>query len=213
MAWWDVCNNGTTCTPWNPGGAGAPASAGGQRNDYSIPLPVGTPVTSPVSGIVLDNHTSGGGYYSAYGRQPWGGEVDVLTFLPQYGGLVVVNLLHMDTVRAKPWDRVRAGDVLGTSGGQTSGGTWPSSPQFSSGPHMGIGVHGVASWSDMRNPATLLQSLWAGHNLSSMPQPEQLQAAGLGALPQGQPIQGSGSIQVVPATPGQNGTTPGPCDQ
>ena len=173
--WWTASGY-----PWNPGGTGAPSSANGQRNDYSIPLTVGTPITSPVSGIVLPTSHSGG-LYSSYGQQPWGGEVDVLTSLPNYPGAVqVVDVLHFDTVNVKPGDIVTQGQtVLGTSGGQTSGGNWPSSPQFSQGPHIGVGVHAVSSWQQMYNPSMLINNLRAGSQVSSVPTAPQIQAAGL----------------------------------
>lgn len=181
-AWFD--NSGY---PWNPTGTGAPSAANGQRNDYSIPLPRGTAITSPVSGVVLPQHTSGGGLFSYYGSQPWGGEVDVLTSMPTYpGGLQVVDVLHFDTINVHPGDQVLAGQtVLGTSGGQTSGGSMPSSPQYSQGPHIGVGVHAVSSWAQMFNPSTLIDALRNGTAQSAVPTNNQIQAAGIGGIPIG----------------------------
>lgn len=199
--WWD-----TAGYPWNPTGTGAPAAAGGQRNDYSVPLPVGTAITAPVSGIVLPQHTSGGGLFSYYGRQPWGGEVDILTSMPNYpGALQVVDVLHFDTVGVKPGDQVIAGQtVLGTSGGQTAGGNMPSSPQYSQGPHIGVGVHAPTSWSQMWNPGTLMDALRSGQQQSAVPTNNQIQSAGLFGIPIGGPILGG----VVPSAGGITANNP-----
>lgn len=179
MAWWDIINSETTYG-WNP------TPGPGQRNDYSVPLPVGTPIVSPVTGIVLPMHTTGGGYYSYYGRMPWGGEADILTALGDYPGtLQDVNILHFDTLAVQPGDFVIKGQtVLGTSGGQQTGGNWPSDPRYSKGPHIGVGVHSVPSWDQMYDPQQLITDLLAGVDHSSMPSAAQLQAAGLGGIPQ-----------------------------
>lgn len=143
-SWWNVCKTGTQCTPWNPGNPREQRDWGvtGERSDYGVPLPQGTPVQSPVNGIVLPQHP-GGAWYSVFGKQPFGGEVDILTNVPEYGGLVNVGVIHLDTASVVPGQVVRQGHILGTSGGQTSGGNWPSSPQFSSGPHVGLQVHSI----------------------------------------------------------------------
>lgn len=175
MAFWDTAKSETIYT-WNP------TPGRGQRNDVSIPLPQGTPINAPVNGIVLPQNPGQGGLYSYYGRQPWGGEVDILTNLNDYGGPQVVQLLHMDTISVQPGQVVSKGDVLGTSGGQTSGGNWPSSPQYSSGPHIGLAVHSVSSWDRMYNPQGLLSDLWAGRNTSSVPTQNQIISAGVGPI-------------------------------
>lgn len=178
---WRQLIDPNTATGWNP--VGSPGNP--QRNDYSVPLPVGTPIVAPVSGVVLPQHTSGGGYYSYYGPQPWGGEVDVLTSMSDYpNGLQNVNILHFDTINVQPGDTVIAGQtVLGTSGGQNSGGHMPSSPTYSTGPHIGIGVHSVQSWDTMWNPLTLINDLLGGQDTSSLPSNNQIQGAGLGGIP------------------------------
>lgn len=185
---------------WNP------TPGAGQRNDYSIPLVQGTPIEAPVSGIVLPEHTNGSGDYSYYGRKDWGGEVDVLTFLPRYGGLVNVNVLHFDTINVQPGDVVLKGQtVLGTSGGQTSGGTMPSSPTYSTGPHIGIGVHAPDSWDRMYNPQPLISDLLAGKDTSSVPAHNQLQSGGLGWIPLSIGIGGTGTGGDTPQQQQQGG--------
>lgn len=174
MAFWDAAKS-ETIYPWNP------TPGPGQRNDVSIPLKQDTQVQAPVSGVVLPQHPGGGGLYSYYGKQPWGGEVDILTNLSDYGGPQVVQLLHMDSIGVVPGQLVKKGDVLGLSGGQTSGGNMPSSPQYSTGPHVGLAVHSVSSWNQMSNPQQLLSNLLAGKDTSSTPTQAQIVGLGIGS--------------------------------
>jgi hypothetical protein len=198
VAWWDVCRQGTDCAAWNP------TPGNGQRNDVSVPLPVGTTITSPVDGIILPQHP-GGGFFSYYGRQDWGGEVDIASYLPDYGGVKNVNILHLDTITVRPGTTVKRGDVIGTSGGQTSGGHWPSNPRWSTGPHVGIGVHDMASWDAMRDPAILMRRLWSGVGGSVLPSQNQLQGSGIGDIPRTGPATG------IPLTDTTSQTSSGDC--
>lgn len=156
-AWWDNAPHGT---PWNP------TPGPDQRYDYSVPLDVGTPVVSPVNGVVVGDNTPG--VYAAYGRRPWGGEVDILTNLPDYGGPVIVDLIHFDSLNVTPGTKVNKGDLLGTSGGQLSGGNWPVSC-CSTGAHLGIGVRSYKGFTPAWDPSTLVNNLLAGVDSSSQP--------------------------------------------
>lgn len=176
MAWWDIAF-GDAGTPWSPP----------DRYDYSVGLPVGTPVESPVNGIVLPDNGGGlSGLYSAFGQKPWGGEVDILSSLPSYpgrGGLAVVDVIHFDTLNVQPGDVVTQGSVIGTSGGQRSGGHWPSEPRYSTGPHIGVGVRSYSGFTPAWNPLTLLRNLLSGTPQSYVPTAQQLQQAGLSNVP------------------------------
>lgn len=98
-------------------------------SEYGIDIatPYHTPITAPFGGQV---------FQADY--QPWGGEVGIKANVPGYG-LVNEYVQHLDLVNVSPGQTVTAGQVLGLSGGQTSGGNHPTSPQYSSGPHTEIG--------------------------------------------------------------------------
>lgn len=107
----------------------------GQNGETGIDmgLPMGTPITSLTNGTVL-----GHGYYGG------GGVVSVGSFINNVATSVYYQ--HLDTIapeidHATTPVHVKAGDLLGYSGGQLSGGTHPSQPKFSSGPHLEVGLN------------------------------------------------------------------------
>lgn len=67
-----------------------------------------------------------------------GGVVIVISIVPGYGRQSMYYL-HLDSIDVFAGDVIKKGQILGLTGGQTSGGNWPTSPQFSSGPHIEIG--------------------------------------------------------------------------
>src|SRR5207248_205005 len=67
--------------------------------------------------------------------QAWGGEVFEK---PDKGG-PEEYVFHLDQINVKPGQHVKAGQIIGLSGGQTSGGSHPTSPQYSTGPHIHFG--------------------------------------------------------------------------
>lgn len=67
--------------------------------------------------------------------QAWGGEV----FLKPDDGNPQEYVYHLDEVDVQPGQHVSAGQLVGLSGGQTSGGKHPTSPQYSTGPHIHFG--------------------------------------------------------------------------
>ncbi len=89
----------------------------------------GTPITSLTYGTVLGVGTYGGG-----------GVVSINSVLPGMGH-TSVYYQHLDTMAVKPGDTVFVGQLIGTSGGQNSGGLHPATPQFSSGPHIEVGLN------------------------------------------------------------------------
>jgi hypothetical protein len=90
-----------------------------------IGTPYGTDVTALQGGIVTS---------AAYG--PYGGRVDI-----NVGGQTEIYYQHLDYI--EPWitpgAHVSAADLLGTSGGQLSGGMHPNNPANSTGPHIEVG--------------------------------------------------------------------------
>lgn len=69
--------------------------------------------------------------------QPWGGEVYEQ---PDGGKPYEEYFFHLDQIQASVGQHVSAGQQIGLSGGQTSGGSHPTSPQFSTGPHTHFGL-------------------------------------------------------------------------
>lgn len=119
-----------------------------------IGIPMGTPVYSLTSGRVL-----GTGYYG-------GGGVASVASTINYAGMGNASIYyqHLDMVTVTPNQQVQPGDLIGYSGGQLSGGHHPSTPQFSSGPHIEVGINAPygGMWSPLGanvNPLPWLQSL------------------------------------------------------
>jgi len=67
--------------------------------------------------------------------QAWGGEI----FLKPDSGGPEEYVYHLDEVDVQQGQHVAAGQQVGLSGGQTSGGKHPTSPQYSTGPHIHFG--------------------------------------------------------------------------
>lgn len=90
-----------------------------------IGTPFHTPVTALESGRI-ESVTYGG----------FGARIDVAE-----GGSTVVYYQHLDEVAPglHAGSQITAGEQLGLSGGQLSGGNLPNSPQNSSGPHIEVG--------------------------------------------------------------------------
>lgn len=108
--------------------------------DAQIQVPYGTPITAPVNGVVIDAS-----------RQPWGGQVNILTYVPGIGNQVL-SLIHFDSLNVQAGDIVHVGDLLGASGGQTSGGHWPVAPHnppWSTGPHIGLRLYDPNNFNNM----------------------------------------------------------------
>ncbi len=124
-----------------------------------IGLPYHTPVYAVTPGIVS-------GTTSQYGG---GGVVSVDSNL-HYGGIngpASVYYQHLSDVVATPGQAVQVGTLLGYSGGQLGYGDNPSSPQYSTGPHIEVGINAPygAPWNPIGpnvNPAPFIQDLAAG---------------------------------------------------
>lgn len=69
-------------------------------------------------------------------QQDWGGEI----FLKPDSGNPEEYFYHLDKfANYKVGDHVNAGDIIGYSGGQNTGGTMNTAPQWSTGPHTHFG--------------------------------------------------------------------------
>ena len=135
---------------------------GGDETGVDMGLPVGTPITSLTDGVV-----AGHGYYGG------GGVVSVASVIN--GQQTTVYYQHLDLIAANILDRVNihVGDLLGWSGGQLSGGHHPSTPQYSSGPHIEVGrdapYGGIwgRQYQSNRDPLPWLQALQAANGGTS----------------------------------------------
>ncbi len=103
----------------------------GENGESGIDLGMatGTSITSLTAGTVLSADYYGGG-----------GVVAVASSLASIG-TASVYYQHLDTIAVTVGQAVRVGDLIGTSGGQLTGGHHPSSDQFSTGPHIEVGIN------------------------------------------------------------------------
>jgi murein DD-endopeptidase MepM/ murein hydrolase activator NlpD len=85
-----------------------------------------TPITALFTGTVVSERTG----------LPWGTEIFVK---PDDPGIPEYYYYHLDTLSVVPGQKVTAGQQIGLSGGQNSGGSNPSSPDMSTGPHTHVG--------------------------------------------------------------------------
>lgn len=98
-------------------------------------MPTGTPVTAVWSGVVTKR------YYDAGGGQV----IIKIDDTSKSRGTEYYNFRHLDEISTgiQIGTRVKPGDIIGQSGGQNSGGNHPAATNYSSGPHLGVGVsHG-----------------------------------------------------------------------
>ena len=105
---------------------------GSPINGDDIAMPQGTPITAPFSGTVTNQY-----------QDDSGGTTIVRVDNPsQLGGTAYYYFCHLDTFNQnlRPGSHVGIGDILGTSGGQNSGGTMNASPKWSTGPHIMFGL-------------------------------------------------------------------------
>lgn len=114
--------------------------SGSGENGVDIGMPTGTPVYAVAGGPVVGN-----GYYAGGG---------VVSIKQQQGRVWYYQ--HLDliepSIASGQTKQVQPGQLIGWSGGQLSGGQHPSSRQFSSGPHIEVGVN--APWQGIWGPAS-----------------------------------------------------------
>lgn len=112
--------------------------SGSGENGVDIGMPQGTPVYAVTGGTVV-----GHGYYGGGG---------VVSIEQQKGRVWYYQ--HLDLaepgIESGQVKQVQAGQLIGWSGGQLSGGRHPSSRQFSSGPHIEVGIN--APWGGIWGP-------------------------------------------------------------
>lgn len=146
-AWWNL-----PVTQEFGGGA-----LGFKEQGVDIGTPFHTAITAPFSGRVQS-----AGYF------PWGGQVDLATAIPGQPGVHDETVLHLDQITVSPGQAVAAGGLLGYSGGQNVGGSHPTSPVYSSGPHTELDFFsGKPFASAAFNPAGILSTAGQGAALPS----------------------------------------------
>lgn len=124
---------------------------------------IDNPIYSVTGGTVV-----GAGYYG-------GGGVVAIKSNINYGGIngpASIYYQHLDQVLAKVGELISPGQLIGLSGGQLSGGSHPSTRQFSSGSHIEIGINAPygsaykSIWSPLGpnvNPKGFFQALSKGN--------------------------------------------------
>jgi murein DD-endopeptidase MepM/ murein hydrolase activator NlpD len=103
----------------------------------------GTPITDILGGVVKAVNCAVG----------WRCEVDVAT--TYQGQQVTESFLHIDQPAVAAGQRLSPGDLVGLSGGQTSGGINNDDPNFSTGPHVEYDIFGGAAWQNPIDPTAV----------------------------------------------------------
>lgn len=113
---------------------------GSGENGFDVGMPQGTPVYSLTSGTVVGHGYYGGGGVVSIQQQP--GTVWYYQHLD----------LNEPSIESGQTTQVQAGQLLGWSGGQLSGGNHPSQKAYSGGPHIEVGIN--APWGGIWGPKT-----------------------------------------------------------
>jgi murein DD-endopeptidase MepM/ murein hydrolase activator NlpD len=108
---------------------------GEQGVDYSVPY--GTSVPALFGGKVL---FAGRTQWSNTPGDSSGGLVAIQTNVAGLGNQIYY-ILHLDSVNVTAGQNINPGTIVGKSGGQTSGGAWPASTKYSTGPHIEEGFN------------------------------------------------------------------------
>lgn len=155
--------------------------SGSGENGVDVTLPQDTPIYAITGGQVV-----GSGYYA-------GGGVESVQAAPGQ----VWYYQHLDQNFLTPGQTVSPGQLIGLSGGQNVGGAHPSTPTFSSWPHIEVGVN--APWGGIWgggqapnvDPLPILKQLLAqqgGSNVTTLSSPTS------GTTTLGNPIPGADAI-------------------
>lgn len=149
----------------------------GERG-IDIQTPMNTPLTALFGGTVVSE-----GYHT------FGGEVDILTTLPN-GQKVIEYFIHLNDIASGivRGTVIKAGQVIGVSGGQTSGGDHPATTG-STGPHTEFGLV----------PDNASHSVWVGTALDPT---STINAARAGTLATGDGPTASSSGGATPVLSG-----------
>lgn len=94
-----------------------------------IGMPQDTPITALKSGTVVQSD------YAVWGGKQGGGE----EFIKPDDGGPEYYYYHLDQTMVSAGQHVSAGQEVGLSGGQNQGGSHPTDPTWSSGPHLHVG--------------------------------------------------------------------------
>lgn len=93
-----------------------------------LAMPQDTPITAFKPGQVVQAD------YAIWNGQPGGGEV----FIKPDDGSTEYYFYHLDNIEVKKGQHLNLGQEVGLSGGQNSGGSHPTSPMWSTGPHLHV---------------------------------------------------------------------------
>lgn len=154
QAGYRISSNGTDFTPWSTYNSGAylkymSSSTSTQSTPwYSYPVTHGYITTYQGVGTDTPHYAEdlGAPFHTPFfflepgtiqkaDYQSWGGEV----FLKPDSGGPQEYVYHLDEIDVSQGQHVNAGQLVGLSGGQTSGGSHPTSSQWSTGPHIHFG--------------------------------------------------------------------------
>lgn len=155
-----------------------------------IAMPTHTPITSLTDGIV-----AGAGYYGG------GGVVAIHSVVN--GQLRSVYYQHLDLVEVAVGQHVGIGQQIGLSGGQLSGGVHPSTAQFSTGPHIEVGLDAPYGgiWAPIGanvNPIPWLSRLYLFGPVTSVTSWVQQVLGGVFGIPQyGGGSNGAGAVSIA----------------
>ncbi len=122
-AWWNYPITHGYLTNYAGPGTDTPHFA------VDLGMPQDTPVTAIKSGTVEQAD------YATWSGQPGGGEV----FIKPDDGSPEYYFYHFDQNKVAAGQHVTAGQLVGLSGGQNSGGSHPVSSMWSTGPHLHLG--------------------------------------------------------------------------
>src|SRR5579863_1644974 len=98
---------------------------------YDLATPMDTQFAFPKSGTITQED------YAVWNGKPGGGEI----FLRPDDGSPIEYAYHLDLIEPNihAGEHVYAGQLVGLTGGQNSGGQHPTDPMWSSGPHLHVG--------------------------------------------------------------------------
>lgn len=96
---------------------------------FDIATPLDTQFAFPKSGTIVQAD------YAVWSGKQGGGEV----FLKPDDNTTEEYAYHLDQLYVHPGQHVYAGQLVGLTGGQNTGGSHPTDPMWSSGPHLHVG--------------------------------------------------------------------------
>lgn len=132
--------------------------------DFAVPQD--TPIVDPLGGVVRQSERTNWGDGTTSG-----GLVSIKSFIPGLGD-ETEYFLHLDSIAPgiTPGQVTMPNQVIGYSGGQTSGGNWPTSTKYSTGPHLEYGFDApfVGGPGSNINPLPVIRDLQQGKPIGNI---------------------------------------------